>query len=106
MFLRSHSRLHVSDKVWVGDGGARLFPIPAANVQYACNNRNFANRRETGLCPLLSRQPKPQSHTKRNKRKWGMGGVHKLREDVLVRKKKERSEDKQTVMKQRERKKV
>lgn len=64
IFLRTHSRLHVSHKVWVGDGGARLFPIPAANVQYACNNRNFANRIETGLCPLLSRQHKPQSHTK------------------------------------------
>lgn len=64
IFLRTHSRLHVSDKVWVGDCGARLFPIPAANVQYACNNRNFANRIEMGLCPPLSRQPKPQSHTK------------------------------------------
>lgn len=63
--------------LWQGVGGGwwceRLFPIPAASVQYACNNRNFANRRETGLCPLLSRQPKPQSHTKWNKRKWGMG---------------------------------
>lgn len=62
-------------------------PIPAANVQYACNNRNFANRIEMGLCPLLSRQPKPQSHTKSNKRKWGKGGVRKPRKDVLVRRK-------------------
>lgn len=81
-FLRTHSRLHPSDKVWVGDGSARLFPVPPANVQYACNNRNFANRIERGLCPLLSHQPKPQSHTKWNKRKWGMGGMSKTRNNV------------------------
>lgn len=39
IFLRSRSRLHVCDKVWVGVGGASLFPIPAAN-------RNFTDRVE------------------------------------------------------------
>lgn len=46
----------MSDWVW-GDGAARLFSILAARVQYACNNRNFANRTETGPSPLLPRQP-------------------------------------------------
>lgn len=76
MFPRTHSHLRVSDKVWVGDGGATLFRRTAASVQDACNKRNFANRTEMVLRPPLPRQPKPQSHTKCNKRKWGMGGMH------------------------------
>lgn len=85
VFLRTRSNPRVSDKVWVwvGDGGATLFPIPAASAQCACNSRNFANRPEMGLCPPLPRQPKPQSDTKWNKRKWGMGGAHTERKDVL-----------------------
>lgn len=90
-FLRTHSRLHVSDKMWVGDGSARLFLVPPTNVQYACNNRNFANTIEMGLCPLLSHQPKPQSHTKRNKRKWGMGGMSKTRNVSWEKEEKERT---------------
>lgn len=60
----------------LGGGGATLFRSAAASVQDACNKRNFANGTEMVLRPPLPRQPKPQSHTKRNKRKWGMGGMH------------------------------
>lgn len=66
--------------MWGGGGGdrvagaARLFSIPAARpVQYACNNRNFANRTATGPSPLLPRQPKPQSHTKVSQEEVGDG---------------------------------
>lgn len=30
IILRTHSRLHVSDKVWVGDGGAKALPYPSS----------------------------------------------------------------------------
>lgn len=82
-----------------GVGGARLYTIPAANVQYVCNNRNFANRIDKCLCPPLSRQPKPQSHTKWNKRKWGKGSTLKPREDVRVEKKKKKRRAKRTACK-------
>lgn len=72
IFLRTHARVVQTRGGWGGDG-ARLFPIPAAHVQRACNDRNFANRIETGLCSPSPWQHKPQSHTKRSKRKRGMG---------------------------------
>lgn len=84
IFLRTCSRLLVTRCGW-GMVLQRL-PHPCETVRSAsaCNNRNFANGAGMACVLRCHNNLKPQSHTKTNKRKWGMGGKLKPRKDGLV----------------------